>query len=161
MRTLTAELRLQFDIILIDSPPMAGLADALVLASLSDAVIIVVRTNLTTPSGLTAAARSLGQTHTPIAGVVVFEDRLVESYYPVAREDNGAWDRADVAESTVSRETAGARKSAARKSAGSRKRPVVTEDPVDEKRPSEEPASKESPDADGNDSSTHDPALYS
>jgi receptor protein-tyrosine kinase len=86
MRVLTAELRERFDIVLIDSPPISGLADGLILASLSDAVVIVIRTGLTKPGDLIAAATSVHQSQTPIAGLVVFEERPVDSYYPVASE---------------------------------------------------------------------------
>ncbi|MGA2321631.1 MAG: Wzz/FepE/Etk N-terminal domain-containing protein [Solirubrobacteraceae bacterium] len=86
MRTLSAELREHFDIVLIDSPPIGGLADGLILASLSDAVVMVVRAGLTTPADLTGAATSLHQSHTPIAGMVVFEERLLEPYYPLAEQ---------------------------------------------------------------------------
>ncbi|MGP8241606.1 MAG: Wzz/FepE/Etk N-terminal domain-containing protein [Solirubrobacteraceae bacterium] len=82
MRALSSELRERFDIVLVDSPPIAGLADGLILASLSDAVVVVVRTQLTSPADLTSVATSLRQSHTPIAGLVVFEEREVESYYP-------------------------------------------------------------------------------
>jgi hypothetical protein len=49
---------------------------------------MVVRTNLTTPNDLTAAAASLRQINTPIAGLVVFEEQVVEPYYyhPVAED---------------------------------------------------------------------------
>jgi capsular exopolysaccharide synthesis family protein len=86
MRELGSELRERFDVVLIDSPPIMGLADGLILASLSDAVVIVARTGLTKPSDLTTAAASLRQSQTPIAGIVVFEERQVESYYPATRE---------------------------------------------------------------------------
>jgi succinoglycan biosynthesis transport protein ExoP len=85
MRALEGELRERFDIVLIDSPPIAGLADGLILASLSDAVVIVVRTGLTKPADLTGAAASLRQSQTPIAGLVVFEERPTESYYPAPK----------------------------------------------------------------------------
>jgi receptor protein-tyrosine kinase len=86
MRGLSAELRDRFDIVLIDSPPITDLADGLILASLSDAVVMVARTGLTKPADLTAAASSLRHSQTLIAGVVVFEERQVESYYPATRE---------------------------------------------------------------------------
>ena len=90
MKALSAELRERFDIVLIDSPPIAGLADGLILASLSDAVVMVVRAGLTKPIDLTTAAASLRQSLTPIAGLVVFEERLVESYYPVVKSRDPA-----------------------------------------------------------------------
>ncbi len=82
MRALDQVLRDRFEIILIDSPPIAGLADGLILASLSDAVVIVARTDLTSPRNLIETATSLHQSNTPIAGLVVFEKRVIESYYP-------------------------------------------------------------------------------
>jgi capsular exopolysaccharide synthesis family protein len=85
MRALSAEMRERFDVVLIDSPPVAGLADGLILASLSDAVVVVARAGLTKPSDLTAAAASLRQSQTPIVGLVVFEEHTVEPYYPVSR----------------------------------------------------------------------------
>lgn len=84
MRTLGAELGERFDTVLIDSPPISELADGLILASLSDAVVLVARTGLTKPSDLQAAATSLRQSHTDVVGLVVFEERTVESYYPTA-----------------------------------------------------------------------------
>ena len=86
MRSLSAELHDRFDIVLIDSPPIADLADGLILASLSDAVVMVARTGLTKPADLTAAATSLRHSQTLLVGIVVFEERQVESYYPATRE---------------------------------------------------------------------------
>jgi capsular exopolysaccharide synthesis family protein len=79
-----ASLRNRFDLIVVDSPPLAGLADGLVLGAVSDAVVLVVRTDLTKPSEVNAAVRGLLQNSTTIAGVVIFEeqtDRLA-AYYP-------------------------------------------------------------------------------
>ncbi len=91
MRELCAELRERFDVIVIDSPPLAGLADGLILASLSDAVVVVARTGLTKPADLEAVAASMRQSETPIAGLVVFERRAVgEYYYPGTGEPSAA-----------------------------------------------------------------------
>jgi capsular exopolysaccharide synthesis family protein len=86
MRELSAEWRERFDIVLIDSPPIAGLADGLILAALSDAVVMVARTGVTRPADLTAAASSLHQSQTLIAGLVVFEERPAEPYYPLGKD---------------------------------------------------------------------------
>lgn len=86
MRSLSTELRDRFDIVLIDSPPISDLADGLILASLSDTVVMVARTGVTKPADLVAAATSLRHSQTLIAGVVVFEERQVESYYPATRK---------------------------------------------------------------------------
>lgn len=90
MRELCGELREQFDIVLVDSPPLIGIADGLLLASISDAVVVVARTGVTKPADLTSVATSMQQTHTPIAGLVVFEQRTVSEYYYPTRIEQSA-----------------------------------------------------------------------
>jgi tyrosine-protein kinase len=85
---LMAQLRERFDVVLVDSPPLSGLADGLILASQSDAVLLVVRASLTKPGDVTAAANSLRHNMTPIAGTVVFEDVPVEAYYGAVETDS-------------------------------------------------------------------------
>lgn len=84
-RTLAvmAVLRERFDLVLIDSPPLAGLADGLILASQSDSVVLVVRAGLTKPADIAQAATSLQHNQTPIAGLVVFEEVVLDPYYPL------------------------------------------------------------------------------
>jgi Mrp family chromosome partitioning ATPase len=79
---LMSALRERFDLVLIDSPPLAGLVDGLILASQSDSVILVVRAGLTKPADIAAATNSLKHNKTPIAGLVVFEQLEIDSYYP-------------------------------------------------------------------------------
>jgi capsular exopolysaccharide synthesis family protein len=86
MFSLIADMRDRFDIVLIDSPPLRGLADGLILAAHSDLVTLVVRAGVTKPADLTTAVNSLLQNLTPIAGVVVFEEVPVEPYYVAAEE---------------------------------------------------------------------------
>jgi Mrp family chromosome partitioning ATPase len=81
---LMAELRERFDLVAIDSPPLTGLADGLILASQSDAVVVVVRAGITKPSDLVNGTNSLRHHMTPIAGTVVFEELRVEAYYGAA-----------------------------------------------------------------------------
>jgi receptor protein-tyrosine kinase len=81
---LMADLRERFDLVLIDSPPLSGLADGLILAAQSDLVVLIVRTGVTKPADVLAATRSLRQNQTPIAGTVVFEELPVERYYGAA-----------------------------------------------------------------------------
>jgi capsular exopolysaccharide synthesis family protein len=83
MRTLLDELRVRYDIIVFDSPPLAHLADASILASLSDGFVLVVRTGVTRPADLDAAAAALVQSGVSIVGLVVFEPRSIDkTYYP-------------------------------------------------------------------------------
>jgi capsular exopolysaccharide synthesis family protein len=83
MRELVADLRARHGLVLIDSPPVAHLADASILASISDGVVVVARVGVTDRNDLPAAAANLRQVPTPIVGVVVFEPRSIdETYYP-------------------------------------------------------------------------------
>lgn len=80
---LLVELRERFDLIVIDSPPVGHLADAAILAALSDASILVARAGRTDRAGFVAAANALERTPTPTVGVVVFERRTLDpAYYP-------------------------------------------------------------------------------
>jgi tyrosine-protein kinase len=83
MRNLVAHLRSRYDMIIIDSPPIEHLADALILASLSDGVVLIARTGVTRPEQLKSAALSLEQTDAPVIGLVVYEPRQIDrTYYP-------------------------------------------------------------------------------
>lgn len=113
MRELIDELRERYDLILIDSPPVAHLADASLLASISDGVVAVARVGLTRRADLPAAAANLRQVPTPVVGVVLVEQREIDdTYYPAvargaeqvasaqeAAVDEGSPRRADAVES--------------------------------------------------------------
>ena len=80
---LIERFRDEYDLVVIDSPPAAHLADASLLASLSDAVVLVARVGTTKRKDIAMAAASLRHTPTPIVGAVVFERRTSAStYYP-------------------------------------------------------------------------------
>lgn len=80
---LVAELRRGYDYILLDTPPIAALADGLILTAMSDIVVFVVRAHLTRPADLRAASASLAQNTTPVEGMVVFEEIETDLYYPL------------------------------------------------------------------------------
>jgi receptor protein-tyrosine kinase len=83
MRHMLQRLRSTYDMIVIDSPPIEHLADALILASLSDGVVLVARTGVTKPQQLQSAALSLEQADTPLIGLIVYEPRQIDrTYYP-------------------------------------------------------------------------------
>lgn len=92
MAKLADSLRQRYDLIVIDTPPIGHLADAAILAALSDASILVARTGRTERVKLAAAAAALGRTPAPIAGVVVFERRPLDAtYYPPGGADRGGF----------------------------------------------------------------------
>jgi capsular exopolysaccharide synthesis family protein len=81
MQTLMKGLREIFPLIVIDSPPLAYLADASILASISDGVVLVARVGVTERGNLPAAAASLRHSPTPLVGLVTLEPRSVDDAY--------------------------------------------------------------------------------
>lgn len=81
MRKLLDELVARYQLILIDSPGTAHLADASILAALSDGVVIVARVGWTQPEDLTSTRVNLGHSRTPILGIVVLEPRSIDHKY--------------------------------------------------------------------------------
>jgi capsular exopolysaccharide synthesis family protein len=71
MASLIAELRLRYDYIVLDSPPVLGVVDAKMLARLADAVLFVVRWDETDESAAQTGLRNLVDRHTPPIGAVL------------------------------------------------------------------------------------------
>ena len=67
------EMRGQFHMVLIDSPPMLNMADARVLAKLADGVVLVVRAAETTRDAAAAAADRLRDDGSRVLGAVLNE----------------------------------------------------------------------------------------
>jgi capsular exopolysaccharide synthesis family protein len=71
MRTLLRQFRRDFDVVLIDSPPMLQIADARVLGRLADGVILVFRSGETSRSAALAACRRFAEDGTRVLGTVL------------------------------------------------------------------------------------------
>lgn len=71
MSSLLARLRREFDMILIDAPPMIHLADARVLGRLADGVILVVRSGQTTTESARIAIQRFAEDGTRVLGTVL------------------------------------------------------------------------------------------
>ncbi|WP_421850517.1 GumC family protein [Novosphingobium sp.] len=71
MHQLIDELSQRFDLVLIDSPPVLGLADAPVLAALVDSVIIVIQSDRGRRGSLKASLRRLRNMRSNILGGVL------------------------------------------------------------------------------------------
>jgi capsular exopolysaccharide synthesis family protein len=83
MSELMSDLRTQYQLIIIDSPPVKNLADASILASVSDGVVVVARVGVTNRTDLPSAAVNLRHSPTPMVGAVVLEPREIDdTYYP-------------------------------------------------------------------------------
>lgn len=68
---LLERLRGEFDMILIDAPPLIYLADARVLGHLSDGVILVIRAGQTTPERAVLASQRFAEDGTRVLGTVL------------------------------------------------------------------------------------------
>jgi len=71
MRDLLAELREQYDHIVVDTPPTLSVTDAVVLSPRADATILVIRSGQTTKQALRRARDILMQVNAHVAGVLL------------------------------------------------------------------------------------------
>ena len=71
MANLLARVRNAYDYVLIDSPPLAAVSDALILSKLSDECILVVRWNKTPKHVVRAAADRLRDAGAKVVGTVL------------------------------------------------------------------------------------------
>ena len=71
MATLLKKLRTEFDMILIDAPPMIHLADARVLGHLSDGVVLVIRSGQTTMDSALSASQRFAEDGTRVLGTIL------------------------------------------------------------------------------------------
>ena len=71
MAELINQWRLEYDFVVIDTPPVLSVTDAVVLAPLCDAVVLVARSRVTKRQSLQRARSLFLRTRTRVAGVVV------------------------------------------------------------------------------------------
>ena len=71
MRVLLAELQEQFDIIVLDTPPVLATADASIVASLTDGVLLVVRAGTTDKNAAQRAYQQLANVGARVVGTVL------------------------------------------------------------------------------------------
>ena len=68
MRLLLRELQEQFDIIVLDTPPVLATADACIVASLTDGVLLVVRAGTTDKNAAQRAYQQLSNVGARVVG---------------------------------------------------------------------------------------------
>jgi polysaccharide biosynthesis transport protein len=101
MRDLLAELREQYDHIVIDTPPTLSVTDAVVLSPRADATILVIRSGQTTKQALRRARDILMQVNAHVAGVLLNAVDLTSPDYYYYYEYQGKYNhyyQDDVAE---------------------------------------------------------------
>jgi polysaccharide biosynthesis transport protein len=77
-----AELRVQFDRIVIDTAPVQSVSDALILASYADSVIYVVKADATPATQVQKGIASIVGSNEPLTGAVLnqFDAKRAGSY---------------------------------------------------------------------------------
>jgi capsular exopolysaccharide synthesis family protein len=71
MRDVLAELREQYDHIVVDSPPTLSVTDAVVMSTRADSVVLVIRCGQTTKQALRRARDILTQVNARVSGVLL------------------------------------------------------------------------------------------
>ena len=71
MKDILAELREQYDHIIVDTPPTLSVTDAVVMSTRADAVVLVIRSGQTTKQALRRAREILLQVNARVAGVLL------------------------------------------------------------------------------------------
>jgi capsular exopolysaccharide synthesis family protein len=64
-------LRREFDMVLVDAPPVIHLADARVLGRFADGVVLVIRSGQTTPASVMSACKGFLEDGTRMLGIVL------------------------------------------------------------------------------------------
>lgn len=80
MREMLAELEEHYDMIIIDSPPVGAVTDAVILSTLADTTILVVRAHKTKMEFLEKAREGLERVNMPLLGVVLNDFDVSQSY---------------------------------------------------------------------------------
>jgi capsular exopolysaccharide synthesis family protein len=81
MRELIAMWRQQFDQVIVDAPPVIGLSDAVILSTMADAVVLVVRAQQSRRQDLYHAQEILASVDANIGGAVLNDFDLRQGFY--------------------------------------------------------------------------------
>jgi Mrp family chromosome partitioning ATPase len=71
MRQLTERWRVEFDQVIIDAPPVIGLADAVILSTMSDTVVLVVRAHQSRRQDVNRATEILRAVDANVIGIII------------------------------------------------------------------------------------------
>jgi capsular exopolysaccharide synthesis family protein len=76
MRGILAQATKEFDLVVLDSPPLLACAETLELAAAADVTVLTVRSGHTPMKTLGAAIETLRRVNVPIAGIVLNESAV-------------------------------------------------------------------------------------
>jgi exopolysaccharide transport family protein len=93
MRDVLAQLREQYDHIVVDTPPSLSVTDAVVLSQRADAVVLVIRSGQTTRQALRRAREILARVNAKVVGVLLNAVDLSSPDYYYYYEYQGKYSR--------------------------------------------------------------------
>ena len=73
LSTIWDYIRDEYDVVIIDTPPVLDVTDAIVLAEKSDGVMLVVKNEVASPKDLIEAKKRLTQVGIPLLGSIVID----------------------------------------------------------------------------------------
>jgi Mrp family chromosome partitioning ATPase len=77
MRGILAQATKEFDLVVLDTPPLLGCAETLELAAATDVTVLAVRSGHTPMKAVGKAVETLRRVNVPIAGIVLNESAIV------------------------------------------------------------------------------------
>lgn len=87
MRQILMEASIQYDLVIVDTPPISLCAETLSLAQQADALVLVVRPYLTQKEGLRETVTELSNNGLPLVGVVVNGAKRSTLDYPASTQN--------------------------------------------------------------------------
>jgi succinoglycan biosynthesis transport protein ExoP len=81
MRGILAQATQEFDLVVLDSPPLLGCAETLELSAATDVTVLTVRCGHTPMKVVGTAVETLRRVNVPIAGIVLNESTIVSDAY--------------------------------------------------------------------------------
>jgi capsular exopolysaccharide synthesis family protein len=88
---LFESLREQFDVIIVDSPPVLPVTDAIVIAQVVDTIVLITRAEVTTARALARSLELLANVNAPVKGVVLNAVTRQHSSYRYGRNRYGRY----------------------------------------------------------------------
>ncbi|ETJ16813.1 MAG: Capsular exopolysaccharide family, partial [Veillonella sp. DORA_A_3_16_22] len=73
LSTIWDYIRDEYDVVIIDTPPVLDVTDAIVLAEKSDGVMLVVKNEVAGPKDLIEAKKRLTQVGIPLLGSIIID----------------------------------------------------------------------------------------
>jgi polysaccharide biosynthesis transport protein len=88
MRNFLNACRIEFDLVILDTPPVLGSADALNVGAFADIALTVVRSRISTKAATRRMAHLLEASGMPTAGILLTDSRTLERDYSTQKYKN-------------------------------------------------------------------------